>query len=104
MKSERIVVMSFSDKKAIELIGFELRPFMQRASIILHEKNIKYTVIYIDLLNKPDWFLTLSPLGEISLLKTEGNIIFKENVICEFLNDEFLPDLHQACRNGPQKI
>jgi antibiotic biosynthesis monooxygenase (ABM) superfamily enzyme len=36
--------------KIVELIGFNLCPFTQRIAIILNEKNIKYSVTYIDLL------------------------------------------------------
>jgi glutathione S-transferase len=45
-------------------------------------------------LNKPDWFTELAPLGEMPLLKIDKKVIFKANVICEFLNDEFPPCLH----------
>ena len=78
-----------NNQNTVELIGFELCPFTQRASIIMYEKNIRHIFTSIDLLNKPEWFLKISPLGEIPLLKYDDNIIFKANVICEFLNDEF---------------
>ncbi len=39
-----------------ELISFKLCPFVQRAAIILHFKEIPFRTSYIDLANPPDWF------------------------------------------------
>ncbi|MES2034183.1 MAG: glutathione S-transferase N-terminal domain-containing protein, partial [Pseudomonadota bacterium] len=55
----------------LTLISFPLCPFVQRAIIALEEKKVPYDVVYIDLTNKPDWFLKLSPLGKVPVLKVE---------------------------------
>lgn len=46
-----------------ELISNHLCPYTQRAAIQLAEKGIAYERVYIDLANKPEWFLQVSPLG-----------------------------------------
>lgn len=82
--------------ETIELVSFELCPFVQRARTVLLEKNIPHKITYIDLMNKPEWFLKISPTGKVPLLKYGEDIIFESNVICEFL-DEITPNsLHPA--------
>jgi glutathione S-transferase len=80
----------------LELISHYLCPYVQRAVITLLEKGIPHDRTYIDLANKPDWFLKISPLGKVPLLKVENDILFESAVICEYL-DEITPDsLHPA--------
>lgn len=83
----------------LTLISFTLCPFVQRAAISLAEKGIEYERKDIDLSNKPDWFLKLSPLGKVPvLIVSEDNkddvVIFESNVILEYLEDTTEPKLH----------
>lgn len=78
------------------LVSHYLCPYVQRAVITSLEKNILHDRIYIDLANKPDWFLQISPLGKVPLLKVENEVLFESAVICEYL-DEITPDsLHPS--------
>ena len=85
----------------LTLISHHLCPYVQRAAIALAEKGMPFERIYIDLANKPDWFLKISPLGKVPLLKVEHedgseSVIFESAVILEYL-DETLPNpLHPA--------
>jgi len=74
----------------IELISFELCPFVQRSAIVLQQKNIPYTTTYIDLAKPPDWFLDISPLKKVPLLRIDGHVIFESAVISMYL-DEITP-------------
>ena len=69
---------------------------MQRAAIVLAEKQQPYERIDIDLANKPDWFMAISPLGKTPVLLVDGQPIFESAVICEYLDDTLLPALHPA--------
>ncbi len=80
----------------LELISHHLCPYVQRAVIVLLEKEIPHDRTYIDLANKPGWFLHVSPLGKVPLLKVDDEILFESAVICEYL-DEITPgSLHPA--------
>jgi glutathione S-transferase len=86
----------------LTLISFPTCPFVQRAVIALKEKHVDFDVVYIDLANKPDWFLEISPLGKVPLLKVERDghapaIVFESAVILEYL-EETVPGekLHPA--------
>ena len=72
---------------SIELISFKTCPFVQRAAITLGYKKVEHKVTYIDLADPPDWFLEISPLAKVPILKVDGEILFESAVINEYLDD-----------------
>jgi len=80
----------------LTLISHALCPYVQRAVIALAEKKASFERIDIDLRNKPDWFLKLSPLGKTPVLKVGEDVVFESAVICEYLEDTLGPALHPA--------
>lgn len=78
----------------IHLVSFDICPFVQRAMIVLLEKNVDFRVSYIDLARKPDWFLKMSPLGKVPILDVGGTILFESAVICEYLDETHGHALH----------
>lgn len=80
-----------------ELISNPLCPYTQRAAIQLTEKGIAYERVYIDLANKPEWFLKVSPLAKVPLLRVGDVAIFETAVICEYIEEvEPAVPLHPA--------
>lgn len=76
----------------LTLISHPLCPFVQRAAIVLREKAVPFNRIQVDLADKPDWFLALSPTGKVPLLNVveqDGTetTIFESMVICEYLEE-----------------
>lgn len=82
--------------KKLTLISHVLCPYVQRAVIALKEKGVDFERIDIDLAQKPDWFLAISPLGKVPVLKVGDDVIFESAVIAEFLEDTVEPALHPA--------
>lgn len=72
---------------AFELISNHLCPYTQRAAIQLGEKGIAFERTYIDLADKPAWFLQLSPLGKVPVLRHGDAIVFESAVICEYIEE-----------------
>ena len=72
---------------SIELISFKTCPFVQRAAITLGYKNVEHKVTFIDLADPPEWFLEISPLGKVPVLKVDGEILFESAVINEYLDE-----------------
>jgi glutathione S-transferase len=70
-----------------ELISNHLCPYTQRAVIQLAEKGLPCKRVYIDLASKPDWFLQVSPLGKVPVLRTHDAAVFETAVICEYIED-----------------
>ncbi len=76
-----------SPEQKLTLVSHLLCPYVQRAAIVLAEKGIAFERINIDLANKPDWFLKISPLGKTPVLLVNGKPIFESAVICEYLEE-----------------
>jgi glutathione S-transferase len=81
---------------ALKLISHKLCPYVQRAVIALTEKGVAFERIDIDLANKPDWFLKLSPLGKTPVLVVGEVPIFESAVILEYLEETRGAPLHPA--------
>ena len=78
----------------LTLVSFDLCPYVQRAAIVLAEKGIAFDRIDIDLNNKPDWFLAISPRGKVPLLKVGDDVLFESAAIVEYLDETYAPRLH----------
>jgi glutathione S-transferase len=77
----------------IELISHPLCPYVHRAAALLTELGVPFTMRYVDLQNKPKWFMELSPRGKVPVLLADGTPIFESNVILEYLGERFAPEL-----------
>src|SRR3954466_14364818 len=80
----------------LRLISHKLCPYVQRAVIALTEKGVTFERIDIDLANKPDWFLAISPLGKTPVLQADDTAIFESAVILEYLEEPQPHQLHPA--------
>jgi len=80
----------------LKLISHHLCPYVQRARIVLEEKAVPHTLAFIDLADKPDWFLAVSPLGKVPVLLVEEQPLFESAVIAEYLNEITPGSMHPA--------
>ena len=80
----------------LKLISHKLCPYVQRAAIALAEKGVAFERVTVDLANKPDWFLAISPLGKVPLLQAGDAVIFESAVILEYLEETQANPLHPA--------
>ena len=80
----------------LHLISHEICPYVQRAVIALLEKQAPFERTNVNLGNPPEWFLNISPLGKVPLLKVDDEVIFESAVICEYLDETIAPRLHPA--------
>src|SRR5689334_12773521 len=78
----------------LKLISHKLCPYVQRAVIALTEKGVPFERIDIDLANKPDWFVKISPLGKTPVLLVDETPIFESAVILEYLEEIQPTPLH----------
>ena len=80
----------------LKLVSHKLCPYVQRAVIALTEKGVPFERVDIDLANKPDWFLKVSPLGKTPVLLVGDHAIFESAVILEYLEETQANPLHPA--------
>jgi glutathione S-transferase len=76
------------------LISFKLCPYVQRCVVILHEKEVAYDIDYVDLSDRPDWFVELSPLGKVPVLEVtrdDGSNVVINEYLDEVTEGSMLP-------------
>lgn len=78
------------------LVSFDLCPYVQRSVATLEAKGVDYDITYIDLANKPDWFLEISPMGKVPVLRVGETTLFESDVIAEYLEEVHSPQLHPS--------
>ena len=62
--------------------------------ILLRAKDVEFNVTYVNLREKPDWFLEISPHGKVPVLKVGDEILFESSAIAEYLDEVVAPRLH----------
>jgi glutathione S-transferase len=83
--------------KTLELVSFDICPYVQRSVITLKHKKVDFKLTFIDLENPPEWFSKLSPLGKVPLLlvRTSGSnepvTLFESAVINEYVDETTPP-------------
>jgi glutathione S-transferase len=81
---------NFEDVKMIKVVSSTICPFVQRVTALLEQKKIPYDIEYISLLDKPDWFMRMSPNAQVPILITEsGATLFESDAIVEYLEEAY---------------
>ena len=76
----------------MKIVSFKICPFVQRVTTLLEAKNISYEVEFISLSDKPQWFLDVSPNGQVPILITDNDItLFESDAIIEYLEEKYIP-------------
>ncbi|XP_050211173.1 glutathione S-transferase DHAR2-like [Mercurialis annua] len=64
-------------------------PFSQRVLLTLEEKKISYKLHLINLTDKPQWFLEISPEGKVPVLKVDEKWVSDSDVIVKILEEKY---------------
>lgn len=78
----------------LELVSHHLCPYVQRAAITLAEKGVAFRRTMIDLSAKPAWFVAISPLGKVPLLRSQAGVLFESAAIVDYLDEVYPPPMH----------
>ena len=62
--------------------------------IVLRAKQVEFEITYINLREKPDWFLKISPHGKVPVLVVDEQPLFESSAIAEYLDEVVAPRLH----------
>ena len=57
--------------------------------MLMIEKELPFELIEVDLRNKPDWFLAVSPYGKVPVIVDDGKTIYESAIINEYLDEKF---------------
>jgi len=84
---------SFPNDGQLRLFSMRFCPFAHRIHLVLNAKNISYHVAYINLSEKPEWYLKLNSNGKVPALQlvNEPNEPFlaESMVIAEYLDEKY---------------
>ena len=76
----------------MKIVSFKICPFVQRVTALLEAKGVPYDVEYISLRDKPQWFLDISPNGQVPVLITDdGQALFESDAIVEYIEEAYPP-------------
>lgn len=84
----------------LELISFDICPYVQRSVITLKHKKVDFKLTFIDLGHPPEWFDRISPLGKVPLLLVrsapgaEPVVLFESAPINEYVDEVTPPSLN----------
>ena len=53
------------------------------------EKEIPFELTEVDLRNKPDWFLAVSPYGKVPVIVDDSQTIYESAIINEYLDEKY---------------
>eukprot|EP00099_Drosophila_melanogaster_P021106 NP_648234.1 glutathione S transferase O3 [Drosophila melanogaster] len=81
------------DDGVLRLYSMRFCPYAQRAHLVLNAKNVPYHSVYINLTEKPEWLVEVSPLLKVPALqlvaeKGEPSLI-ESLIIAEYLDDKY---------------
>ncbi|MDQ3864451.1 MAG: glutathione S-transferase family protein [Actinomycetota bacterium] len=73
----------------MKLYNTQRCPYARRTRIVLHEKGIDFEVNEVDLSNKSEEFLKVSPYGKVPVLRVNGTSLYESNVVNEYLDEVY---------------
>ncbi len=74
----------------MKIVSLKICPFVQRITALLAAKRISYDQGFISLSGKPQWFLDISPHGQVPVLITDtGTALFESDAIAEYLEEVY---------------
>lgn len=74
----------------IRIYSMRFCPYSHRTRLVLKAKSIRHEIININLKNKPDWYYTKHPFGQVPVLEnSQCQLIYESVIACEYLDDVF---------------
>ncbi len=75
--------------ESIKIYSSARCPYAQRTRMLMIEKEIPFELTEVDLRNKPDWFLAVSPYGKVPVIVDDGQTIYESAIINEYLDEKY---------------
>ena len=76
--------------ESIKIYSSARCPYAQRTRMLMIEKEIPFELTEVDLRNKPDWFLAVSPYGKVPVIVDDDQTIYESAIINEYLDEKYI--------------
>ena len=76
-----------ANDEEVVLYSHTMCPFAQRTWLALLEKGAPYTLVHVDLSNKPRFYKQVNPRGLVPCLAYQGDVITESEDICRCAPD-----------------
>nr|QEO19127.1 sepia [Limnogonus franciscanus] len=73
----------------LRLYSMRFCPYAQRVHLALNAKKIPYDVVYVNLKQKPEWFLERFPLSKVPALVVNNTDLYESLVIADYLDEAY---------------
>ena len=77
----------------LTLYTAEVCPYAQRTRIILDMKSVDVDSIEIDLDDKPDWFLALTPAKKVPVIRHDDFLLWESATVNEYIDATFSDEI-----------
>ncbi|ONK61348.1 uncharacterized protein A4U43_C08F28930 [Asparagus officinalis] len=82
-------IIYFGIVASVNIDMIHIGPFSQRVLLTLEEKHVPYDMKLVDLSNKPEWFLKISPEGRVPLAKLDEKWVADSDVITQSVEEKY---------------
>src|SRR5215212_1207833 len=62
-------------------------PYARRTRMVLHEKGVDFETYEVDLANKSEEFLSVSPTGKVPVIVVDGDSLYESNIVNQYLDE-----------------
>ncbi|EDW33421.1 GL15503 [Drosophila persimilis] len=81
------------DDGKLRLFSMRFCPYAERAHLVLNAKKVPYHTVYINLTEKPEWLVEVSPLLKVPALQLPGEkgepSLIESLIIAEYLDEKY---------------
>ena len=71
----------------VRLYNTQRCPYARRTRMVLHEKGVDFETREVDLSNKSEEFLGVSPTGKVPVVVVDGDSLYESNVVNQYLDE-----------------
>ncbi|CAB3387953.1 Hypothetical predicted protein [Cloeon dipterum] len=76
------------EKDALRIYNMRFCPYAERSLLVGSAKGIKFEVVNVNLVDKPDWFVAMNPPGLVPTLEWgDGRVLGESLIVSEYLDE-----------------
>ncbi|KAJ8943610.1 hypothetical protein NQ318_006612 [Aromia moschata] len=75
----------------LRLYAMKFCPYAQRSRLVLKAKGIPHDIVYINLINKPEWYFKIHSEGKVPALLDGDKVVVESLDVCDYVDEKY-PD------------